>query len=686
MNSDLLTASLTAAAQEVLARPSYNGPEADAAQLVLAKREWLLELMKRSPSLRAAAQARLAPSARAACLLFLHPDPKVAGAALALAGSMPMPHTGNGEALAERKVRRLANQYEDLKKRLRTSEGRLNYARADIDRLTAELTDTREAAASAQEDAANLQARLAAEQRRLSEPKALAAALLVALAERPDTGIEEQAAHRDPRYLEHSERSSPAAPDPIAVAAAAAGIEPAVLTAALQAIVEPPLPAPTRAAVRSRELHITPLGGDDHIGGSCLLIATGDTRILIDAGLRPGDPAQPPRDIEQALGGPLDAVVITHAHTDHCGYVPALAEAMAGLRIIATSETCKLMPIMWQDSLKLMQQRVTRLRSHGSDWAPLFFQSGFDAAAERLEELAYGVPRRIGDLTIELFRAGHILGAAGVVVRAGEHRVVVTGDISGFRQRSVDGYAIPDAARDADLLIVESTCCAEDHGRRDDRVTHLTRAVEEVYSAGGRVLIPAFALGRAQELALVMRQELPHIPVLVDGMARQISTAFESATASHAVPLQIFEGNVTARRPEDLDEFKRGVVITTSGMLTGGPAVEWAARILPETHSALFISGYQDEESSGRQLLDNDGREFILNTYRGEQSIPVRARVEQIRLSAHADRRGLLEIADEVSARQIMLVHGTIQRQRNFREVLRIRGHQTAETGPWRLS
>ncbi|WP_165966606.1 MBL fold metallo-hydrolase RNA specificity domain-containing protein [Actinomadura sp. 7K507] len=229
---------------------------------------------------------------------------------------------------------------------------------------------------------------------------------------------------------------------------------------------------------------------------------------------------------------------------------------------------------------------------------------------------------------------------------------------------------------------MESTCCTDDHDRRDAGVDRLVRAVAEIHQGGGRVLIPAFALGRAQEIALILRRLLPEVPVRVDGMAAELARVFETLNPR----LRIFEGaTAVADRPAELDSFRTGVVISTSGMLNGGPAVQWARRILPEPGGALFISGYQDEESPGRALLDlaATGGTFTLPDHDGAVTVPVHARVETMRLSAHADRRGLLDIAEEVAAREIMLVHGLPKRQRRFGETLRVRGERTAVTGAW---
>jgi Cft2 family RNA processing exonuclease len=641
-----LDEALKVAASVVLSRARYAGPEREAGELVRNRRDWLLDLVETSTALRSAARERLASGTEPGRLLF-HPDAEVAATVRRLADAATVPP---GTDAADRKVRRLTQLKDRLQHKLAATRRKLEYAHAEADRLRAELAEARRGAADAEEELVDLRARLAAQQRRLQNPRSLAAALLAALRQAPDGRV----------------------------------ADPDALLKGLRELVEPPRPALEHTG-RPRELRVTPLGGGDHIGGSCLLVEAGDTRLLVDAGIRPGNPPEPPRDIAEALTARPTAVIVTHAHADHCGYVPALAHRLPRLRIIATPESCRLMPIMWQDALKVMRHHGGTAHPYGGSWTPLYGEDAVGTAMERLEELPVGVPRTVGDLTVELFPAGHILGAAGAVIGAGGRRVVVTGDISGFSQASVDGYRLPGGARGAELLVLESTCCTRDHDEHGTRVGELIRTVEKVHAGSGRVLIPASALGRAQELALLLRTHLPHVPVLIDGMARELSDAYEIASESGPRRLSIFGENVAAAgRPRDFDGFTEGVVIATSGTLTAGPAVEWAARILPEPRSAVLLSGYQDEASGGRRLLQDAREEAAEHLLPGHRSVPLRARVGQVRLSAHADRRGLLRIAEEVSARQTMLVHGLPSRQRAFREVLHVRHHHTVDTGPWR--
>lgn len=663
---------LRAVAAVVRSRPGAAGlPAPD--ELVRTHRPLLFQAIARSPGLRKRAAEILdadRPGKRTTGLatLLLHPDASVVGAAL-------------DGVTADPRLDRADRTIRDLRKKLDSAKRKVEYAQRDVNeakRLVAEITTARD---ELDERVESLAEQLAIAQRRFQEPRPLASALLRIL-EQPPAGLDEDSAARDPH------NPAPARPDHnrlLLTSAEAAGLAPEELLRILRAVVDPP---PPRVAVTAElDLRVTPLGGATEIGGSCLLVEAGGTRILIDAGLRPGTKAAPPRDIKRALDGPLHGLVITHAHNDHCGYVPALTALRPDLRILATRETVRLMPVMWADTAKIMRQRARDAARWGSDVTVLYGNPEIEAAARRCEEVPFGSERRLGALTVELFPAGHILGAAGAVVRAGDRRIVVTGDISGFRQETVDGYALPPSAREPDLLVMETTCCAEDHDTRETRVHDLVRAVGDVCRDGGRVLIPAFALGRAQEIALLLRRHIPEIPVRIDGMAVDLSRAFQTMTEADPRPISIFGGAVTAAdRPTELDTFRTGVVISTSGMLTGGPAVQWARRILPEPGSALFISGYQDEESPGRALLDlaETGGDFTLPDHGAEVTVPVRARVETMRLSAHADRRALLDIAEEVAPQEIMLVHGLAGRQRTFAETLRLRHHHPTTTALWR--
>ena len=451
-------------------------------------------------------------------------------------------------------------------------------------------------------------------------------------------------------------------------------------------------PRPPRAVVGDDlGLTVDVLGGGKEIGGSCVLLCAGGTRILVDAGARPNgndERSLAPRRISRALDGPIDAIVVTHAHHDHAGWVPVLAREYPGARLIATAATRDLLRIMWQDAAKILEaQAATPLTSvwSGGRSAP-FTQQDAEKAVRRIEPVEFGQRFAVGAFGVELFPAGHIVGAAGVVVHAGARRVVVSGDVSTTPQATVGGIVLPDSAMGTDLLLLESTYAGvKKFTPRGRAVAEFVRKVGDVVSGGGRVLVPAFALGRAQEIALVLGEHLPDVEVLVDGLARSVSTAYEEHESPDGTPIRIFGGNVRALqdRRHELDAFTNGVIVSTSGMLTSGPAVEWADRILRERRSALMIVGYQDEESPGRGLLDlaaKGGGEFDLARLDGTvTSIPVACHVDSYRLGAHASAEELVAITRQAGAAEVMLVHGERDRQREFGERLALRHQETAD-------
>ena len=439
-------------------------------------------------------------------------------------------------------------------------------------------------------------------------------------------------------------------------------------------------------------LTVDVLGGGDEIGGSCVLITAGGTRILVDCGTRPGkndEASMAPPGIDRAMAERIDAIIVTHAHNDHGGWVPAVIAKQPGIPVIATQATCDLLATMWNDSAKVLRSQVTTSRWKGGPLPP-YSQADSIAAIDRLVDVAIGQAHRIKALEIELFPAGHIVGAAGVVVTAGEHRVVVTGDVSGNNQGTVGGFRACDSARFADLVLLESTYAGQEEASpRYKVVDDFVRSVELTLDTGGVALVPSFALGRAQEVALICAERLPEAEVLVDGLARDISETYERYLGANGAPLQIFRGNVRAvPRGKTIDEkirLKSGIVIATSGMLNSGPAVTWAQRVLPDPASALLLVGYQDPESPGGLLrrLDRGGTFDLPMRDGGVESVQVQAKVDEFHLGAHANANELRHIVDQLRPRHLMLVHGERRNQLDLAAKLLKRGHKTTLADVW---
>ncbi|HUY98584.1 MAG TPA: MBL fold metallo-hydrolase, partial [Verrucomicrobiae bacterium] len=632
-------------------------------------------------------------------------------AGLAQQRKRPVPARLSGEA---RRESQLLRRLEAARAHRDQARGQLEYTRSELREVRAErdvaLSDRDEALTNAEA----LRVRFAAERARsaaLATDLRHAAAVLAAALRPAPAAVPE----RDIRELDRLD-SAAAPADSVAIDSDSIGtvvpdtpgktdnLVAEVLTrtdldveaflAVLDAIAAPPAPAEPSASLfaHRRDITVTPLGGGTDIGGSCLLVEVGDARILVDCGTRPKQRLSRigPPDLDIALAGDIDAVVITHAHNDHAGYVPALVARYPFMDVLATADTAALLPTMWNDSVKVFERTAHEHVEAGEPAdTPPYRTPQVLAAIDRIRAVAFGRVIDIADgVTVELFPAGHILGAAGVVIRAGASRVTVTGDVStpSQNQASVSGLAVPQVARGSDLLVIESTYCRKGGSPRAREVERFVDTVRETVNGGGRVLVPAFALGRAQEVVLTLRNELPGVPVLVDGLAKDVSRIYEQQTAGLDNPLKIFGDDVREVAPgtrrEQYLEMRRGVIVTTSGMLTGGPAITWARWLLPDPKAALLVSGYQDEESAGAELLalaDNQATRFSLE---GEP-IEVQATVAKFALSAHADRAGLTSIVGDIRPDQVMLVHGLASAQRDFADHLRRHGNTVARTARW---
>ncbi|HKS47772.1 MAG TPA: MBL fold metallo-hydrolase [Amycolatopsis sp.] len=726
----LLVALVGEAADAALASPTLRGRTIDRGEFIGQNRAALLSLIARQSSLRTRLAAQYAEQLRsdgcrhpllddlldadagtsAAAAKRLGTDPTALVAisvaiptASAKTASQPTSAPAGATLVDERRFSRLQRDLKHVRERRDQARGQLQYTRSELltarQQLQAALSDRDEALTAAEA----LRAQLAGERSRIAhlDSDVVHAAEVLARALRPAPA---PAIERDPRELDRQDNSAidsadvvltPALAPPdslVTDALARADLVMDAFLAALDAIAAPPAEEPASPLfTRSREICVTPLGGGTDIGGSCILVEAGDARILVDCGTRPKQRLSclGPPDLDVALAGNIDAVVITHAHNDHAGFIPALVARYPFMDVLCTADTAALLPTMWNDSVKVFERTGHERVEPGepADEPPYRSLQVF-AAQDRIRPVAFGRVVEVADgVTIELFPAGHILGAAGVVVTAGTARVTITGDVShpAQGQASVSGLILPAAAHGSDLLVIESTYCKADSNRARE-VERFTDTVSDTVNNGGRVLVPAFALGRAQEVLLTLRNELPGVPVLVDGLAKTISHLYEQQTANCENPLKIFGEDVREVTPgtrrEQYIALRRGVIVTTSGMLTGGPAITWARWLLPDPKAALLVSGYQDEESAGHDLLQLAKQQSPTFMLEGEP-IEVQARVASFALSAHADRSGLTSIIADVAPKHMMLVHGLASAQREFAQHLRRRGHSVAATDRW---
>lgn len=412
-------------------------------------------------------------------------------------------------------------------------------------------------------------------------------------------------------------------------------------------------------------LEVTPLGAARGIGASCFQVLIGPYELVLDCGTRfKGDDPLP--EIE-TLHNP-NLLLVSHGHQDHLGAVPVFHSRFPQTRMICTPGTRELAHVMLRDCLKVQQLN--------EDAPPLFDETDLERTLFYLETYEKGVDFfPLPGLKVRFINAGHILGAACVYLEYGGRKLLYTGDYNTTSSHTTTGLKLADLPT-ADILITESTYGGDNHPARKTQETALLEAIAAVVQAGGNVLIPAFALGRAQEILLAIRTSaLFHklkVPVYVDGLVRAVTDVFRErlellpptvqnlVNNSGVEPFFNPQGNppiipISHVRERPLAIAKPSVIVASSGMLTGGASVYYGKVLLERENAAIFISGYTDEESPGRLLQNlNRGDEIELEG----QKLTVRAQIQRFNLSAHADKIGLTQVINKVSPKQLVLIHG----------------------------
>lgn len=459
----------------------------------------------------------------------------------------------------------------------------------------------------------------------------------------------------------------------------------------------PSLREPPPIKIRPKaSLRFVALGGSSEIGRSCYLIELGDSRILVDCGLKP----KSPEDLLPAIDRleRVDCLILTHAHTDHVGWLPALIRRFPRLNIYCSGGTAALLPVVLADCHQhYMRKLVERRRVAQFSSSPDVPEDYDERDVHNVSKLAIACEfdqkeTLFGDVSATFFRAGHILGAASVLIEdQSGRRIFLSGDFSSLPQLTVKAARWPEDMGEVDLLVLESTYGSRDrHDPFEDSRAKLLDFIKETTARGGSVILASFAIGRAQELLKLILTakesgELPDLPVHVDGMINRVNPIYRRF-AEFAVAAEAFNEVSGQSDRQDIvisAQSKPAIIITTSGMLAGGPVVEYAKRLLPDPRHRIVLTGYQDETAPSKALIEitsgSRGRIVHLEDERGEKIKFEAAMVaKEIKLSAHADRKGLVEYSLRMRPRYIALVHGEPQSQKDLAHFLRS-AHPRAE-------
>ncbi len=398
-----------------------------------------------------------------------------------------------------------------------------------------------------------------------------------------------------------------------------------------------------------KKIKIRFYGATGEVGRSCFVFEKEKT-IGVEAGIKLGKNIEFPTIEEKP-----EILLISHSHLDHVGFIPHLKH---NYNIIATKPTRELMPVILSDYARI---------------------SGFEFNAndiiKRTKIKEFGEKFRVNGFGIELFNAGHILGSAMIKVED----VLYTAD---FNAR---GSRILESAKPVkcSTLIIEST-----YGGREDiipplkeELAKLCNIIEETVKRGGIVLIPSFAIGRAQEILIALEafmrsKRIPKVPIYIDGMIKKamriyrMNVIYAKKDLQNQILMSLHDPFLSdffkvSRHIDRKDVKKPSIIVTTSGMLTGGPVYKYLKLFGEDENSTLVFVGYQAEGTPGRDILE--GKRVIRID---EEEKEIKMRIERIKISGHSDRNDLIRFINTIKPSKVILVHGEKDKMKELEEDL----------------
>jgi len=450
------------------------------------------------------------------------------------------------------------------------------------------------------------------------------------------------------------------------------------------------------------------LGGARTVTGSQHLISVNGKRVLLECGLFQGRRKETyEKNREFAFdAGKIDAVLLSHAHIDHSGNIPNLIKNGYRGPIFATYATVDLCEIMLRDTAHLQEKDIewlNRIRGsrHEAPSEPLYTLSDVERSLGFFVGVHYGESVKVADGVTATFQdAGHILGSAGVVLEINENgrkfRLGFSGDIGRPKMPILEDPKLP---FDLDILIMESTYGDRLHPSTENMEEELALMVRETAAAGGKIIIPAFAVGRTQLLVYILHKlfdqnRIPDMPIFVDSpLAKEATDIFRTHEEcfDRETYRTFIDGNedpfgfYRLKYVRDVEESKAlndlkypAIIISASGMAEGGRILHHLKNNIEDHRNLVLLVGYSAPETLARKLMDGDKKVRIF----GEE-YDVRCRVKGMDVfSAHADKDDLIRYASVTppeKLRSIFLVHGEPDQAMPLRDALRSRGYTSVE-------
>ncbi len=386
-------------------------------------------------------------------------------------------------------------------------------------------------------------------------------------------------------------------------------------------------------------IEIKALGGAGEVGRSCFLVDTGVEKFLLDYGMNVQSfttPMQPPIN--------LDAAFISHAHLDHCGLSPELYKRGYSKNIFVTKPTLELSTLLLNDAIKIQTRKGQ---------TPFYGSRDIQTLRKKAKQLEFGQQIEFTKTTVEFRDAGHIPGSATVLLDTGKKRLLYTGDLN-YSENALMKAADKNY-KDIDALVIESTYSYKNHPDRKKLANTLRENVKRVLENKGTVLLPSFAVGRTQEI-LIMVSDLG-FPVYLDGMGKDATKIALRNPSFINNPEKLKKAFGKAHKVEDARDRKHildkpCIIIASAGMLQGGPIHHYIKKLKDQKDCLIALTGYQVEGTAGRTLLD--AKRFVSNGV----EFDVKMEIQFMDFSAHIGRDDLFKFIEDVNPKKIIPVHG----------------------------
>ncbi|MEM3820360.1 MAG: MBL fold metallo-hydrolase [Candidatus Micrarchaeaceae archaeon] len=422
-------------------------------------------------------------------------------------------------------------------------------------------------------------------------------------------------------------------------------------------------------------MKLTFFGAAGEVGRSCIMVESKDTKILLDAGVKLGSTEEYPLIGDDELRD-VDAIVVTHAHLDHSGYLGHIFSSGWNGQVYSTKPTYELTNVLISDYIKISNpQNLT--------------EEGIKRMQRHFTLVEYHKNFSIKNLRLRLMPAGHILGSAAIHIDDGSEKLLYTGDINFRKTRLLNAANLEHI--EASTLITESTYGGKEDIFPTERSisSAMLKSIGETIKQGGKIIIPSFAVGRAQEVLLMLDDYmrsglLEKVPIYMDGMINKAMRIHRHNVLYCRKELQnrilmneddpfkspnFYEVKTKRQRYTVAKEGSPSIIVTTSGMLTGGPVLRYLELLGKDQANKMILVGYQAEGTAGRDLIENK-RTITVNGRKFEIGMAV----EYYHLSAHADRPQLIKFISQLHGlRKIFIVHGERRKSEDLKEALRQR-------------